>query len=54
MTTLPPHSRMTIPSRLLFSVQRPMVYTNAANTDIRKTFALYVQPAHQSKLSWRS
>ena len=45
MITLPPHSRMTVPSRLLFSIHRPMVYVNAANTDIRKTFALYVQPA---------
>ena len=54
MTTQPPCSRITIPSRLLCSVQRPLAYVNAANTDIRKTFAQYVQPTQQSRISWRS
>lgn len=54
MTTPPPCSRITIPSRLLCSVQQPLVYVNAVNTDIRKTFARYVQPTPASKLSWRS
>ena len=54
MITQPPCSRITIPSRLLCNVQQPLAYVNAANTDIRKTFAQYVQPAPKSKLSWRS